>query len=152
MQLARSNPNNSLVQHRGQPSTHDISLGLSLFQALKSRQSNIRIPSYDKSAFDGEGDRCSEKDWELVNAEGAKPVDVIVFEGWCVGFRALDSDALIEKWQEARAQEEQGNGHGQLRYCRLQDVEHINVALRGYDVLTKYVLLIADVGCKDVFG
>ena len=68
--LAKSHPNNPLVQHRGQPSTHDIDTGIKLFEALADRQRNIKIPSYDKSAFSGAGDRRPESEWETVNDEG----------------------------------------------------------------------------------
>jgi len=42
------------------------------------------IPRYDKSAFGGRGDRMEESKW--LRVEG--PLDLILFEGWMLGFRA----------------------------------------------------------------
>lgn len=125
------------MQHRGQPSTHDINLGAKLFDALLTRQTNIRVPSYDKSAFSGAGDRRPESEWATVNAEGQAPVEVIIFEGWCVGFRAL-SDAEVErKWQAAKSDFDNESGYnGQLGKLKLEDALFVNSKLREYDALT----------------
>jgi D-glycerate 3-kinase len=84
--LASAHPDNPFLRGRGPPGTHDIQLGLSLLRSLKdinrSRADNIRIPRFDKSLFDGEGDRLPESEWTPVKA----PLDVVLLEGWCVGF------------------------------------------------------------------
>ncbi|KAF2469695.1 putative uridine/cytidine kinase [Lindgomyces ingoldianus] len=130
--LAESQPDNRLVQHRGQPSTHDLTLGASVFAALKARQP-VKIPVYDKSQFSGQGDRAVESTWEEVNRRSDSSIDVVVFEGWCVGFRPLSDAEVEEKWTEAR----QGKfGETQLEHHQLQDLLFINRALREYDVLT----------------
>ncbi|TKA51111.1 hypothetical protein B0A55_12541, partial [Friedmanniomyces simplex] len=136
--LARSHSTNPLVQHRGQPSTHDIKLGVQLFEALAKSETNITLPSYDKSAFSGSGDRRPESEWETVNAEGKPPVEVVVFEGWCVGFRPL-SDAEVErKWRAAKAEYERKSDKylGQLGKLHLESVMFVNGKLREYDALT----------------
>jgi len=94
----------------------------------------VRLPSYDKSAFAGQGDRRPEGEWELV--EG---VDVVIFEGWCVGFRALGEEALEKAWKGAREEAAAlGEGYeGRLGRLKLEDVRFVNEALRGYDVLTE---------------
>lgn len=136
--LAKAHPDNPLVQHRGQPSTHDVQLGKDLFQALADRETNIKVPSYDKSAFNGAGDQRPESEWEIVNAEGKAPVEVIVFEGWCVGFRALSDEQVEEKWKAAKEQYEREakNYKGQLGKLKLEDALFVNDKLREYDVLT----------------
>lgn len=136
--LAKSHPDNPLVQHRGQPSTHDIQLGKELFQSLASRKSNIKVPSYDKSAFNGAGDQRPESEWPTVNAEGSPPVEVIVFEGWCVGFRALSDADLEKKWKAAKEQyEKEGDEYrGQLGKQKLESAMFVNSSLRDYDALT----------------
>ncbi|KAK8210192.1 hypothetical protein M8818_003680 [Zalaria obscura] len=135
--LARSHPSNPLVQHRGQPSTHDIALGASLFAALRDRKPNIKVPSYDKSAFSGQGDRLPESEWHVVNADGqGRKVEVVVFEGWCVGFRALSEEALERKWRKAREAAESPGYDGQLGKLEFESVSFVNVALREYDALT----------------
>jgi D-glycerate 3-kinase len=137
--LAKSQPNNPLVQHRGQPSTHDVKLGTDVFAAISSRQSNIRVPSYDKSAFNGAGDRLTESDWETCNRQGEPPVEVVIFEGWCVGFRALSDDELEHKWKAA-VEEYESNGSeysGRLGKLQLDSVKFVNNALREYDEMTR---------------
>ncbi|KAK6397065.1 hypothetical protein LTR65_007564 [Meristemomyces frigidus] len=136
--LARSHSDNPLVQHRGQPSTHDVKLGTELFSALLNRQSHIKLPSYDKSAFSGRGDRRPENEWETVNTNGQQPVEVVVFEGWCVGFRALSDDEAEQKWKDAKAEyESKGDGYqGQLGKLQLEHVLFVNSKLREYDALT----------------
>ena len=57
---------------------------------------------YDKSRFDGQGDRVEEGEWEEVNNKGGKGmVQVVIFEGWCVGFKALTEERLERRWREA---------------------------------------------------
>ncbi|EME79825.1 uncharacterized protein MYCFIDRAFT_87978 [Pseudocercospora fijiensis CIRAD86] len=136
--LAKSHPNNPLVQHRGVPGTHDVTTGVELFEALSSRRPDVKVPSYDKSQYSGAGDRRPESEWHVVNAKGQKAIEVIVFEGWCVGFRAL-SDAQVEsKWQAAKAQAEKGDGSykGRLGLLKLEDVLFVNRRLREYDAFT----------------
>lgn len=136
--LAHSHPDNPLVQHRGQPSTHDVQLGKSLFEDLLSRKTNIKVPSYDKSAFNGAGDQRPRSEWHTVNDDGSSPVEVVVFEGWCVGFRAL-SDADVErKWKAAKDDfEQKGDGYrGRLGRQRLESALFVNERLREYDALT----------------
>ncbi|KAK5118476.1 hypothetical protein LTR62_002991 [Meristemomyces frigidus] len=136
--LATALWNNPLVQHRGQPSTHDINLGYQLFYSLANRHTNIKIPSYDKSAFSGAGDRLPEDLWAVVNRPGEPTVDVVVFEGWCVGFRPLPDEGLERKWEAAarKFQQEPAKYQGQLGRLNLESVQHVNTSLRSYDRLT----------------
>lgn len=137
-ELAKAHPDNPLVQHRGQPSTHDVELGKNLFQALADRKPNIKVPSYDKSAFNGAGDQRPETEWPVVNSNDEKPVEVVLFEGWCVGFRALSDAGVESKWQSAKSEaDSQGNGYqGRLGKQKLESALFINQKLRDYDVLT----------------
>ena len=109
-----------------------------LFDALSSRQSNIKLPSYDKSCFSGAGDRRAESEWETANKDGDPPIEVVIFEGWCVGFRALSDEAVEHKWEAAKAEyESKGDGYrGQLGKLKLEDVLFVNKKLREYDALT----------------
>lgn len=76
--------------------------------------------------------------WERVNTEPGKEVKVVIFEGWCVGFRALGREQLREKWEKAVQEKESGKGYdGRLGYMRFEDVEAVNEALKGYDALTE---------------
>lgn len=134
--LAQSHPDNPLLQHRGQPSTHDLALGERVFASLRSNQPT-KIPQYDKSAFSGQGDRVPEEKWETVNKQGEERVKVVIFEGWCVGFRARDERTLRERWEAAVRAKESGEYDGRLGYVKYEDVKVVNEALKKYDVLTE---------------
>jgi D-glycerate 3-kinase len=136
--LAQAHPTNPLLQHRGQPSTHDLSLGEEVFASLAAERLTA-IPQYDKSAFDGQGDRVPKEQWKVVNQEGENKVKVVIFEGWCVGFRAWDDQTLRAKWEAAVRQKESGDYNGRLGHVQFEDVKAVNDALRQYDVLTKWV-------------
>jgi len=94
--LAQTNPDNPLLQHRGQPSTHDIPLAVAVFRSLKQNKPT-KIPQYNKAAFSGQGDRVPEAAWEEVNTDPDHPAGVVLFEGWSVGFRPLSSETLQQK-------------------------------------------------------
>ncbi|KAL2866893.1 TDA10 family protein [Aspergillus lucknowensis] len=138
--LAKTHPTNPLLQHRGQPATHDLPLAECVFASLRAGRPTA-IPAYDKSAFSGQGDRVPESQWERVNGEGQEKVKVIIFEGWSVGFRAWDEDVLRAKWETAtRRREKEGAGYkGRLGHVNFEDVKTVNDALRRYDVLTEFV-------------
>ncbi|KAJ9637023.1 hypothetical protein H2204_004946 [Knufia peltigerae] len=139
--LAQSHPNNPLLQHRGQPSTHDVPLALSVFASLKANQPT-KIPQYNKAAFAGQGDRVPEEEWEVVNGggDGSSPVQVVLFEGWSVGFRPLSESALRSKHAAAVAALEKSTPSnpytGRLGHNTLASVTAINDALKSYDQLT----------------
>ena len=75
---------------RGVPGTHDVQLGIDTIDALHTLKDGetVRVPRFDKSV----DDRCPESEWTEV--EGS--VDVVIFEGWCVGSRAVDDEQLNE--------------------------------------------------------
>jgi D-glycerate 3-kinase len=102
VQLHQTNPQNKLVQTRGQPGTHDEKLAREFFEDIKRQTLNdtysIQIPSFDKSRFDGEGDRALVDAWPVATL----PIDVIVFEGWCLGFRPLPQSVIREKHEASR--------------------------------------------------
>jgi D-glycerate 3-kinase len=60
---------------RGVPGTHDVGLGLSVLDALRSG-GTARLPRFDK----GRDDPWPAIDWPEITAP-----DLILFEGWCVG-------------------------------------------------------------------
>ena len=138
--LAQGHPGNPLVQHRGQPGTHDVALGARLFDALREGKP-ARLPQYDKSAFRGEGDRVPEQEWETLN-EGVSKVQLVIFEGWCVGFRALDDAQLRLKWESARRKSEEDLHYsGRLGLNSYENVELINENLKAYSKLTECVCI-----------
>ncbi len=91
IQLSSKFANNRFLQHRGYPGTHDIDLGLEIIQKLKNKNpSKVRVPTYDKSAFDGCGDRFPEAKWKTVET----PLDFILWEGWMLGFQPITESEI----------------------------------------------------------
>lgn len=75
---------NKLLQGRGLPGTHDIPLLSKCINALISGEdSKVILPQYDKSKFNGEGDRCAK------GKEVTLPLDIVVLEGWFLGFSPI---------------------------------------------------------------
>lgn len=76
-----------LLQTRGVPGTHDIQLGLDTIAALcgEIAQREIPIPLFDKST----DDRAPREDWPRQQG----PVDILLFEGWCVSARSWQNAA-----------------------------------------------------------
>ncbi|MCJ1390012.1 hypothetical protein MMC18_002870 [Xylographa bjoerkii] len=134
-QLAKTHPLNPLIQHRGQPSTHDVMLGVCVLSSLRAGKPT-KIPQYDKSKFSGQGDRIDETEWETVNKKDDKKICVVILEGWCVGFRALGKDDVQRKWEGAKAKLAVSNYEGRLAYNRLEDLIFVDQALTQYDALT----------------
>lgn len=85
--LSQENSNNPLLQCRGNAGTHDIELGESTLKTLKySTSMNLcKLPRYDKSQFGGQGDRAQESTWPEIQT----PVDLVLLEGWMLGFKTL---------------------------------------------------------------
>ncbi|PBP28866.1 hypothetical protein BUE80_DR000137 [Diplocarpon rosae] len=81
--LAARHADNPLVQHRGEPGTHDMELARELFGALKEGR-ECAIPEYDKSRYNGQGDRVPRERWRVVNRPGETKIQVVIFEGWCI--------------------------------------------------------------------
>ena len=79
-----------LLQTRGVPGTHDVALGIAVIEELGSLQEGetCQVPRFDKSR----DDRCPTADWATVTG----PVDLVIFEGWCVGSMAQKDDELKE--------------------------------------------------------
>jgi D-glycerate 3-kinase len=96
-----------------------------------------KIPQYDKSKFDGEGDRVDANQWQEVNKAGDPKIQVVIFEGWCVGFRALGTQGVKEKWDKARAEEASGKYEGRLAYNSLENLRFVDEELAKYDDLTE---------------
>jgi D-glycerate 3-kinase len=76
-----------LLRTRGVPGTHDVGLGLSVIADIDARRPT-QLPRFDKSR----DDRAPPERWEAIDA----PLDVLLFEGWCVGARPQPAEDLIE--------------------------------------------------------
>ncbi|KUJ10355.1 D-glycerate 3-kinase [Mollisia scopiformis] len=123
--LAASHPSNALIQHRGEPGTHDMDLAASVFSALKAG-AETRIPCYDKSLHNGAGDRIPESEWRTVNKPSEPKIAVIIIEGWCVGFRSLPPSSI----QHLQAQPSKT-----LAKHKLENLLFVNEKLEEYEVI-----------------
>jgi D-glycerate 3-kinase len=74
-----------LLLTRGVPGTHEPSLGLRTLRALATH-ARVLLPRFDKAR----DDREPEERWDAVDA----PLDLILFEGWCVGARPQTTHML----------------------------------------------------------
>jgi len=93
--VKESNSGNRLLELRGNPGTHDMSLALRTVESLRDGESHDEhaIPRYDKSCFGGKGDRFPADQWSrLVGTP-----DVVLFEAWCFGFSAVDESELTDR-------------------------------------------------------
>ncbi|KAF9578097.1 hypothetical protein BGW38_006306 [Lunasporangiospora selenospora] len=97
-ELSQRYPANKLIEFRGLPGTHDIRLGTQTFQALghantkAAASATMSIPSYDKALNNGRGDQVPRDQW--LHLQG--PVDVVLFEGWSLGFKSIRDQAQLE--------------------------------------------------------
>ncbi|KAL7801298.1 P-loop containing nucleoside triphosphate hydrolase protein [Trichoderma aethiopicum] len=138
VKLARENPDNALWQVRGEPGTHDIPLLKSVLTSLLTH-SPTSIPQYDKALFSGQGDRLPPNLWKPINTKlsstansssststnsSSEPLQVIILEGWCIGFRPLSPTLLTQKYSSPSRT---------LQNHRLEHLLAINDKLREYD-------------------
>jgi len=76
-----------LLKTRGVPGTHNVELGVELFESIKSGMNSIlTVPVFDKAT----DDLLDEVDWQRLD----NSVDIVLFEGWCVGAVAQEPEAL----------------------------------------------------------
>jgi D-glycerate 3-kinase len=140
-QLGNKYPENKLLEFRGEPGTHDILLGKQVLQELcevhqkysenfrenLERKGNVKlnnlsvsIPSYDKSLQNGRGDRSPVGNIVL------PPFDIILFDGWSLGFKHLPFYKLKEVYENA-------SSSSKLKPHTLFDLEVINENLKQYE-------------------
>lgn len=118
-----------LFATRGVPGTHDLALGAKLFDDFAAGRA-LRLPRFDKST----DDRAPESEWGTI----APGLQILVFEGWCVGARAEDEAPLATPVNSLEAEEDTD---GVWR-------RHVNQALAGpyrqlFDRIDHLVMLAA---------
>jgi D-glycerate 3-kinase len=101
-----------------------LSVALKTLSSLDSNKGSIHLPAYDKSAFEGKGDQVYDvSKLSVVNL----PIDVILLEGWMLGFSddLLDSDALKLMMNDQR--------------ISIQDVTRLNTYLKEYNSIYAHI-------------
>lgn len=86
-----------LLAVRGPPGTHDVALAGAALDQLRA-PGRLALPAFDKAA----DDRRPRAGWRTV----ATPVDVVIFEGWCVGARAQGAAALAQPVNALEAEQD----------------------------------------------
>jgi D-glycerate 3-kinase len=89
-----------LLATRGVPGTHDVALGQQVIASLRAARDgeHVRIPRFDKAV----DDRSPPEAWPV--AVGA--IDVLIFEGWCLGATPEPEAALGLPINELEAAED----------------------------------------------
>ncbi len=116
-----------LFATRGVPGTHDVALGINILDRVMSgAPGEIRLPRFDKR----NDDSAPVDAWPSL----ALPIDVLLFEGWCVGAMPQPEDDLAIP---INALERDEDGDGTWR-------RHVNAALAGgyQDMFARLDLLV----------
>lgn len=85
-----------LLATRGVPGTHETQLAIQSIQALKNKQLPVAVPRFNKAV----DDRAEQA--EIID----QPLDVVIFEGWCVGAQAQSEESLTSPANALEAQED----------------------------------------------
>ena len=149
--VSSSNPKNALLRGRGQPGTHDIALGLSLLRSLKdinrTPMGHLRIPRFEKSLFDGEGDRLPESEWTPIHG----PLDVVLLEGWCVGFYPQSRQYIEQRMNQVPLGLEQTFDVSAYPLEHILDVnQHLAEYTKWWDLFDVFVQVRRHSSCSSV--
>lgn len=88
-----------LLATRGVPLTHDVERGCAILDAVKAGQP-VCLPRFDKAS----DEPLPESEWDAVDA----PLDLLIFEGWCVGAAAQAEAELVAPVNELEREEDAG--------------------------------------------
>ena len=109
-----------MLQGRGPPGTHDISLLKSTLASVtkinESSSGFVDLPSFDKSQHSGFGDRSPAP----ISLKG--PIDIFILEGWSLGFEALGSETLKQLHNKGRT----------AKKHPIETIEQINQNLKNF--------------------
>ncbi|CCF53260.1 hypothetical protein NDA11_001008 [Ustilago hordei] len=122
--VAEENPNNPLLSGRGQPGTHDVSLGVEILgQAYRINEEGgeVRLPVFDKSLYNGYGDRARSSQSPVLKG----PLDIFILEGWSMGFSPIPSSLVSEKQKSCPPD-------APLKRYTLESLQQINTNLTTY--------------------
>lgn len=89
-----------LLATRGVPGTHDVALGKTVIQKLCKLRAGqtMGLPRFNKLS----DDRCPDDEWPEV----AGPIDLVIFEGWCVGSTPQQDAELTAPVNQLEAEED----------------------------------------------
>ncbi|MDQ7059408.1 MAG: kinase [Ghiorsea sp.] len=87
-----------LFAARGVPTTHNVNLGIQILKQLKGGQGELLLPRFDKQTDNPK----PQHDWERCKT----PVDIVLFEGWCLSLTPQSDDALLKPINKLEAEED----------------------------------------------
>jgi D-glycerate 3-kinase len=90
-----------LLRTRGVPGTHDVALGMTILDLLQSGKP-VRLPNFDKAR----DDRTPPDRWRVAPSG----VQIVLFEGWCVGARPQSEAALAAPVNALEAEQDRSGG------------------------------------------
>ena len=126
-----------------------MSLATDVLAGLR-RCEPVKVPSYDKAAFHGQGDQAPCEQWRVVNAPDEPKVRIVLLEGWCIGFKAISDEELRRRWESAKAREAAGVYDGRLAFASLCNISVVNAALKQYDEITKQLDALIHIDTADL--
>lgn len=153
--VAAAHPGNALLNGRGHPGTHDLELGRDILERLQQLNVNARspetvdevnLPVFDKSLHNGGGARLPEGSGDKI--EGS--IELVIVEGWCLGFYPLSDEELEKQYKAIRLQTDEGDAakRERLQFYSLQDLKDINNYLKSYvEALYHFFTCFAQVSC-----
>ncbi len=101
-----------LFATRGVPGTHDVALGIATLDSLSQPKQTL-LPRFDKA----QDEPFPVEQWEAIDG----PVDLILFEGWCVGAMPQSDAELAEPINALERERDQDRGWR----------DHVNALLDG---------------------
>lgn len=87
-----------LLATRGVPGTHDITLARKTINDLRQQRLPVSIPRFNKASDDRYPDNLNELIYD--------PVDIILFEGWCLGAQAQTEQELLSPVNDLETKED----------------------------------------------
>jgi D-glycerate 3-kinase len=99
-----------------------------------------KIPAYDKALFSGQGDRLPERDWSMVSKRSSRSVQIVILEGWSVGFRALAPERVQAKWDAPSRT---------LKQHTLEHLLLLNDKLKPYESIWDYFHVFIQIDAED---
>ncbi|WP_083797994.1 HAD-IIB family hydrolase [Moritella sp. PE36] len=120
-----------LLQTRGVPGTHNLSLAhdtLDKLQSANNKSAPVALPRFNKTT----DNPYPESEWPVIH--GA--IDVIILEGWCLGVQAQTDEALFEPVNNLEATKDK---YGVWRRYVNNQIKHHYAAL--YERLDMLVML-----------
>lgn len=88
-----------LLATRGVPGTHDIAALKDTLQKLKTKESNFKIPRFNKAT----DNPFPESEWTTISS----PADIVILEGWCWGISAQKVEELEPPINELEVKHDQ---------------------------------------------